>query len=449
MSSAAPTIPAWRRSTLAIALIGSGLMWAALPNDLLRGLGSLGWLGWVAPVPWLLLVRFDTLPGRRPYRALYLAGFAFWLAAIYWLSLPYPATIPLWILLASYLAFYLPVFVGLSRVAVHRLSIPLWLAAPIVWTGLELARAHLLTGFLMASLAHTQVKWTALIQVSDLVGEYGVDFVVMLTAACLASLLRISDCGLRFGSGNLQSEIRNPKSVFRPIALVPAAVVLTATLTYGHARLSAEAAAGGGSNPSGPRVALIQGNSLAEWKTESEKKQMQIMDEYVDLSEKAVAASKKIGDGRIPDLVVWPETMYRNPLREFAPGFQLPPREKTTTKEITAGDRRELVRLATHLGSPLLVGIDRYDFLSSHAPGTDAPAFRAYNSAALAELNGNVSTYDKIQLVMFGEYVPFAHWIPMLDRLSSLTGSVEAGDKPVAMCSGKYCFVPDICYETV
>ena len=65
-----------------------------------------------------------------------------------------------WLALSAYLAIYLPVFVGLSRVAVHRFGVPLWLAAPIVWTGLELARAHVLTGFLMASLAHTQVNWT-------------------------------------------------------------------------------------------------------------------------------------------------------------------------------------------------------------------------------------------------------------------------------------------------
>ena len=45
--------------------------------------------------------------------------------------------------LSFYFAFYLPVFVGLSRVAVHRLRVPVILAAPIVWTGLELARGHL------------------------------------------------------------------------------------------------------------------------------------------------------------------------------------------------------------------------------------------------------------------------------------------------------------------
>jgi len=206
MSFAAKMLPAWRGSTLAIALVGSGLMWASLPPL------ALGWLAWIAPVPWLLLVRTDELPGRRPYRKLYLAGLVFWLAAIYWLSLPHPLVVPLWIILAAYLAFYLPVFVGLTRLAYKRFAIPLWLAAPIVWTGLELARAHLLTGFLMASLAHTQVKWTALIQISDIVGEYGVDFVIMLAAACIATALAAAGFGLGPAPPNPQSAIRDPPS---------------------------------------------------------------------------------------------------------------------------------------------------------------------------------------------------------------------------------------------
>jgi apolipoprotein N-acyltransferase len=90
-----------------------------------------------------------------------------------------------------------------SRVAVHGLKVPLWLAAPVVWTGLELARAHLLTGFLMASIAHTQVNWPPLIQISDLVGEYGVDFVIVLVAACIDS-----DFGLRIADSETVGSFR-------------------------------------------------------------------------------------------------------------------------------------------------------------------------------------------------------------------------------------------------
>ena len=171
------------RSTFGQALASAVALWAAFPPC------DLGWLAWIAPVWWLLLIRRGELPGRRPYRALWLAGFVFWLAALHWLRLPFWATGFGWVALAAYLAFYLPVFIGLTRVAVHRGRIPLILAAPVVWTGLELARAHLLTGFPMACLGHTQYRWIELIQVSDLAGAYAVSFVVMFVAACFARIL--------------------------------------------------------------------------------------------------------------------------------------------------------------------------------------------------------------------------------------------------------------------
>ncbi|HEX4413242.1 MAG TPA: hypothetical protein VH107_06410, partial [Lacipirellulaceae bacterium] len=147
----------WRWNTFAVALSGSVLLWLALrpfslPFDWFNRVAAypfpLGWLGWIAPVPWLLLIRAEKMPGRRPYWSLYLAGLTFWLLAIFWIVWPYPEfTWMGWIALSAYLAIYLPAFVALSRAAIFRFAFPLWLAAPIAWTGLELARAHLLTGF--------------------------------------------------------------------------------------------------------------------------------------------------------------------------------------------------------------------------------------------------------------------------------------------------------------
>jgi apolipoprotein N-acyltransferase len=439
MTAASSSQTPWHRSTLAIALVGSVLLWAALPPL------AFGWLGWVAPIPWLLLITRDELPGRRPYRALYVAGLVFWLMTIHWLRLPHPAVYAGWIALSAYLAFYLPVFVGLSRVAVHRLHVPLWIAAPVVWTGLELARAYLLTGFLMASLAHTQVEWTQLIQISDLFGEYGVDFVVMLVAACVVSAFDLKEAAT-------QPALSNPQSVrrlkFHPLQLMPAVVVLAATLFYGHMRLD-EARTAKDESAQPIRIALIQGNSQADWKQDAEKQQ-QIMEEYIGLSKRAVDESKQTKDGGQPlDLIVWPETMYRNPLREFESGYKLPDDITETTDEIIAADRRMLASLVKHLGTPMLVGIDRVRFRNS---GTDAnqPSYDAYNCAVLVDASGEiVGTYDKFHLVMFGEYVPFAGWFPILNRLSSLTGSVLAGEGPVALCTGGVCYAPSICYETV
>ncbi len=446
MSSTPTTPPMWRRSTLAIALVGSLLMWAALPPF------ALGWLGWVAPIPWLMLVRGDVLPGRRPYRSLYLAGLIFWLMAIYWLILPYPKfTWMGWLALAAYLAVYLPVFVGLSRVAVYRLALPLWLAAPIVWTGLELARAHLLTGFLMASLAHTQVKWTRLIQISDLVGEYGVDFVVVLVAACATEALWLAGLRPWIDFSGPQSKCRNPKMKVHSVllALTPAVITIAGTLVYGNSRIDRIEKAMANAKGPGPRVALIQGNSRAEWKLDPNRER-QIMEEYISLSERAIAQARELkGSGPI-DLVVWPETMFRIPLFTFDPSYQPPPNAVSTPQEFASYAPHELAALVDRLGSPILVGIDRA-FGAVANPGASAEStMQQFNSSVLADREGKiVGTYDKMHRVMFGEYIPFADWIPFLYRITPLTGGIVAGEKPAALwLEKKYCFSPNICYET-
>ncbi|HEX4148234.1 MAG TPA: hypothetical protein VHY20_04565, partial [Pirellulales bacterium] len=212
------------------ALAGSGLLFAALPPlDL--------WpLAWLAPVFWIRLIDRPLLAGGHPYRALWLAGVCFWLAALHWLCLPHPATAVGLLAISAYLGLYLPLFVALSRVAVHGLRWPLMLAVPVVWTGLELAQAHVGSGFNMASVAHTQYRWLDLIQIADLAGGYGVSFVVMFAAAALVATL--------------------PGAVrpLRPRMLVPLAVVLAGVLGYGYWRLASV------QRHPGPAIALIQGS---------------------------------------------------------------------------------------------------------------------------------------------------------------------------------------------
>ena len=408
-----------RLSTLTIALAGSLLMWAAQPPL------ALGWIGWIAPVPWLWLVRQDSLVGRRPYLVLWFAAFVFWMAALHWLRLPHPAVYLGWFALSAYLAVYVPLFVGLSRVAVHRMRAPLWFAAPVAWTGLELARAHVMTGFMMGSLAHTQANWPLVIQISDLVGEYGVDFVMILFAASITS-------------------IAVPPR--HPLALVPAILVLAATLLYGRSRLS-----GAGDPPAAPppsvRIALIQGNSLADWKADAAKQQ-QIMSEYLELSQQAVAKAALL-DNRPIDLLVWPETMFRSPLVTFDSEIKTTDESRRRNEEFAAAGPRNLAQLVNTLGVPVLVGVDRINYLTDPGQNT-LPEYHAYNSSVLVDRDGKIlGTYDKFHLVMFGEYVPFSNWLPFLKRISSITGTAEAGAGPIALEVDGVFYAPSICYETV
>lgn len=444
----------WYRSTLALGVVGSMLLWAALPPL------ALAPLAWLAPVPWIMLVKSERLRGRRPYRALWFAGLVFWLLAIHWLRLPHPALYLGWLALSAYLACYLPVFIGLSRVAVHQVSMPLWLAAPTVWTGLELARAHLLTGFLMGSIAHSQVNWTHVIQISDVLGEYGVDFLIVLVAACVVEAFSLIDfraarIDRRTVASNHNLQSANEGSAARlsrrALALAPAAIALAATLVYGHWRLGniRLMELNAHSLPPGARIALIQGNCLAEWKQDPNRER-QIMEQYVGLSEQAVAAAKTRGDGRPLDLIVWPETMFRTGLVTFDPGYRLPEDVSRTQEEIAAYGPDDLARFVARLGTPVLVGIDRVNFAAALPPSGESPPPLRYNSAAVVDRAGNVvGTYDKVHRVMFGEYIPFAKWLPVLYRLTPLTGGIEAGSEPVVFKLEDNFYTPNICYETV
>jgi len=417
-----PWIDRCRRGTLLPALLGSLLLVTAYPP------WRLSPMAWIAPVPWLWLISRSSLAGRHPYRHLYLAGAAFWLPTLHWLRLPHRATFVGWIALACYLACYLPLFVAISRVAVHRLRSPLAVAAPVVWTGLELARAHLLTGFLMAALGHTQVHWIALIQISDLGGAYAVSFLVMLVAAA-GTRLATAMVGVRrrgWPAGRL--------AAWR-VGLGNAscgATVLTAALVYGHFRAT-EA-----SGRPGPRVALIQGAIVADWKADSSKAR-RIFRQYFELSERAARAA--VEAHRSLDLIVWPETMFPSGLQAVDPHD--PPeaanRPPARVLERTPATLRQVVR---RLGVPVMVGIATLQYARK--------GDRRYNAVVVTNRAGHITgRYDKMDLVMFGEYVPFARWFPCVYQWTPFGEGLTPGDHPVALDVAGYHFAPSICFETV
>ena len=449
---AAPSTPEprpWYLSTIGLALLGSLLMWAAFPPL------DVGMLAWVAPVCWLVLVRREHLDGRHPYRNILLAGFVFWLAALSWLTLPHWATSVGWVALSAYLAIYVALFIGLSRVAVHRFHVPTIVAAPIIWTGLELVRAHLLSGFLMASLAHTQYRWTAIIQISDLAGAYGVSFLVMLVAACVARMLPIE---------------RHRIAVW---PLLPVVAAMTAALLYGSWRMQSPA------GKPAPKIALVQGNVETVFGGDLDEQKKQIETQYKEISKRALAEHPEI------ELLVWPESMYWEPNMVIDEGAWLPaemfashPRvdqaEAKSWEEnrilppgISAGlekSQRELLKIVCDLGNtrvderilglfikgklvepvgpPLLLGMDT----ERYVPG----GLRRYSSSVLVDrCAGVVGCYNKMHPVAFGEYMPFGEYFPAIYALTPLPGGLSVGDGPRVFQVGDARVAPNICYETV
>ena len=434
------------RSPLGYGLVGGLLYWAALPWAQSELLSRVLWpLGWIAPVWWVLLVRRKNLDEsserktesseeeqsrlkrlfRRPYVQLWLAGFVFWMATVHWLRLPHPATYIGWFALSFYLAFYLPLFVAVSRVAVHRLHVPAIIAAPIVWTALEYVRAYMITGFLMVALGHTQYPWIALIQISDIFGGYGVSFLVMFVAACIAQMVRC--------------DTQTRRITWWPV--MPAAVALGATLVYGHWQLLNPTDWRFGSYQSiGPKIALIQGSIDSDFKGDPTRSQ-RIMEQYEQQTLRALEEAPDV------DLIVWPETIYRfastgYPLLWIDDGKRFPLED---IEAIRQGQLADLRATAAKFGKPLVLGIN-----TIVPPKSPEDTQRLYNSAVLVQPDGYLTgRYDKMHRVLFGEYIPFSDWLPWLKRLTPLENTVEAGEQPAVFDLGDTRLAPSICYETV
>ena len=429
--------PRWYESTCFLGLSGAFLLWLSAPPV------DWGFLAWIAPICWLLLIRGSLLAGWRPFLTLYLVGWIYFGATFYWIMLPHALAILGWLALSSYLAFYVLAFVGLCRVAVHRLHIPLVLTAPVVWTGLEIIRAHLLTGFLMAALGHTQYRWLSVIQLSDLVGAYGVSFLIMFVAASLARAL----------------PFRGKKFTFWP--LLPAGLAILVSVMYGQIRLQHEVL------EQGPRIALIQGSIDTEFDVDPEQSNRRIEKQYLQLTRDVLKEHADI------DLVIWPESMCTIPLITIDEGAWLPanvlvqwfmqePEEARHLEEVRKLPTQiyqyakynqvrfgQLVQqlAATqaerHAAMPrLLLGVNSQHYGAGY--------MKSFNSSVyLGDAGETLGRYDKMHLVMFGEYIPLGDIFPALYRFTPLADGLTPGKEAVIYDVDGYRLTPSICYETV
>lgn len=424
------TAPPPRRGALLVTAVTAVLLWGAFfPLDW-------GPLAWLAPVPFLLLTRV-TQPTRWMYRCVYLGGLLYWVPTLQWMRLGDVQMIPAWLALACYLALYFPVTLAIARLATLRLHVPLVLVAPVVWVGLEYLRSHLWTGFAWYLVGHSQHNFTSLVQISDLVGAYGVSFVVLLSAAAVAEcvpaawftslwlLPPVCDLGQAVATAGLR---RRAGSVVASLALVIASVL------YGGQRLRhAEF-------PTGPRVALVQGDFRSEVKHDPGAAQ-DIYNRHNYLTGLAV-------DYR-PDVVIWPETMCPFPLLIADPALsrqqlldqypKLDPSLWTNPRADIAADLRDKAEMA---GSRLIVGIGT---LIAAATGPEK-----YNSALLVEPQvGVTGRYDKLHRVPFGEYIPLKDWFPFLAGASSFAAEsgIDAGRGVHDFPLQEWRLLPLICFE--
>jgi apolipoprotein N-acyltransferase len=368
--------PVPRPQTVWSLLLGA----AALVSSLLLYLSyfpvAWGFLGWIALLPFLLLVR-ASMGNVVRYIAAMAVGLAFYWPILAWMPVADDRMYFGWFALGVYCALFFPLGLFLIRCFDQKTRFPLVLTVPVVWTALEFFRSTFCGGFGWYMLAHSQHDYLPVIQIADIAGAYGVSFLVAAVNALIVEVL----------FGLLVAPRYSRLVLLCQGAGVGAAMV--ATLGYGFWQLRHD------NFKEGPRVALIQGNLDQRIRNSSDSGAGQLVQfHYESLS--MLAGSKE----HRPDLIVWPETSYPwawEVLSDGQPGPDNLKDAKVFTNESPTN---------------LLLG------LNSLQEQADGRVWRC-NSAVLLTPDGKpAGRYDKIHRVPFGEYVPLRDWVPLMSSFS-------------------------------
>jgi apolipoprotein N-acyltransferase len=371
-------------------------------------------LMWIALVPQLHVA----LTSRSP-RAAFLQGwFTGTLAntiGFYWMDSllerfghmsPLEA-LPIMLLLTAYqgLEFALLSW-GVFRLRARtRAPLPTALMAMLVMAAIELVVPQVFPFYLAIS----QAAVPAVIQVADLTGPIGVTALLVAWNGALLDAWY----GRRAGQG---------RAAFRPLAI--AALFVAADLAYGALRLHqvdvARAAA--------PKVktGLVQANVgiLEKWDPQ----------QFAGLLETHQRLSADLARAGA-ELIVWPESSY---------SYALP---RPFLHEFPEGDPR---RVRVGFDTPLVFGA-----LTRTVGRPQKPADRyPYNTALMMDAEGRVTgAYDKVFLMLFGEYIPFYDTIPWFTEIfpeaSNFSRGHEPGSFPLRVRGQNYALGPLICYEDI
>ncbi len=408
-------------STLRIAA-SALLLWLAQP--------PLAWwpLAFVALTPWLVeiahLASRDNsgwmVERRRTCALVWIASACYWLVSLQGLRHAHPAMVLCLVALSGYLAIY-PVifFIALRRWLRRR--VPMIVAAPVLWVGIECIRNYALTGLSAAMLGHTLADIPGLVQIADLGGTYAVSFIVVAVNVAVAELVR-----WRAGRVSAKPAVG---------ASLAAAILMIATIAYGSYRLNES------TEPGTTSFLLVGRDERVEYDQSAERAD-EIFSAYVQGSIEAARRSDSI------DVVVWPESMFSGSLPWFIADEDATIPDGVDIDEYheyfyerTRGLGRSVAAAVPQQQVPhLIVGCGVVRF-------AEVPL--VYSGLIHVGPTGRVSDwYGKTHLVMFGEYIPLVRWVPGLSSLVPAGLGVQVGAGAKAFQLDAMRVAGNICIET-
>lgn len=385
----------------------------AIISGILLGLSfpkaDLSFLAWFSIVP--LLVFLHDKDKKESFIAGFITGVFYFFITIYWIyhsinhygSIHFVPSILLVFLLSCYLSLYVAVFSLLYSYQIKRTTIPSMVIAPFFWVTLEYIRSFLLTGFPWSSIGYSQYSFSTLIQVSDLIGVYGISFLVISINGAITD-------ALLYKKRKTERPLMQVYPTFVSLSVI--CLIFISVFIYGIVKIN--------SKIEGQRikVAVIQGN-IEQDKKWDHNFQSYVMNVYKSLTLDSLKYS--------PDMIIWPETAL--------------PFYFDYDKQLTD----DLIGFQGQTNSYLLLGSMMIK------PDRDNKKKVIYtNSAILFDKNAKISyIYDKIHLVPFGEYVPLRKVLFFINKLTYGIGDYTPGDIHLKAITPFGSFGTVICYEII
>ena len=357
-----------------------------------------GCIAFFALVPFLFFLEgktvWESIRGGYVIGVLWAAGTLYWIGwatviglvgSLIWMGLP------------------MAIFAALQAWFLRRWDVRGVIAAPILWTGVEILFSQGAMGFTWNSLAYSQTYQPAFIQTASVTGMFGVTVWVMALNVLAYFIVRVW---------------KHRYSVIRLGTVV--LLILILPYVYGHLVMPPEELPEEGLN-----IALIQGN-IDPYKKWSPS----FIDSNFVVYDRLTAQAAEFD----PDLVVWPETASPSYLR------------------YRFGRLRQIKARIDSLGVPLLTGAPDFTRRKGEKPSI-------YNSAMFIRTDSwRLDSYRKMKLVPFGERVPLVGDLPILYDLAKRThldvGGFSPGDTVMVFQQpyGEYATIPFstiICYESI
>ncbi len=376
---------------------------------------NLSYLAWVGFIPLFFVLRGKAV--KDTFLLSYLCGFLFFLFSMYWLT---NVTLVGWIIASFYQGLYFGAF-GLlfsKRFMSGTPRFKSYLILPSAWCILEYLRSHIGGGIGWNLLAYSQYENLPIIQIADITGAYGVSFLILLVNFIIFSVIKMAiDCQGAHKKFFTKPDICFKKEIkinllFQVLAVF---LIMVSLLFYGYKKIEILTA------PSEPersiKASIIQGNikQMHKWDTAY---RAYIMAQYRKLTVEAAKDN--------PDIIIWPETSV--------PGY--------LNKD--ARLMRYVKGLAKQVNIPILVGAPLIAAENSKGAGD-------YNSALLFSKKGTlIRQYNKLHLVLFGEFIPLSGYFQWLYRILPFTGKFISGSEyTIFQLKGQPDFSVLICFEDI